>query len=208
MRERNPIDDDLLRRLVAEGLSLKLMRQHFRTSLEMVSRRIRELGLVKPRDLARVERNDRIRAMAADQLTCEAAAALLGLRPRKLRNIALALGVHFQNATPSRSRPRSRKIRIVSVASHPTVASPTSQDAAELLTPPASVAGGVSLLELQPDACKWPIGRDGRGHVFCGEAAQDGRSYCPEHCAHAYVPVQPRVARPPVARPAKLRRAA
>lgn len=37
-------------------------------------------------------------------------------------------------------------------------------------------------------ACKWPIGDPGdEDFHFCGVSAADGRPYCPQHCAIAYV---------------------
>ena len=37
-------------------------------------------------------------------------------------------------------------------------------------------------------ACLWPIGEPGDADFhFCGSAAVDGKPYCPEHCARAYI---------------------
>ena len=36
--------------------------------------------------------------------------------------------------------------------------------------------------------CLWPIGDPGDdGFRFCGEAAEEGKPYCAEHCAKAYL---------------------
>lgn len=54
----------------------------------------------------------------------------------------------------------------------------------------SDAAGGlVSLLDLQPNMCRFPIG-DPRlsGFGFCGAHAQGESPYCPAHRAIAYVP--------------------
>lgn len=39
-----------------------------------------------------------------------------------------------------------------------------------------------------PDICLWPLGDPKESDFrFCGEDQCDGRPYCPEHCARAYV---------------------
>lgn len=42
------------------------------------------------------------------------------------------------------------------------------------------VRDGVPLLELEPNACRWPVGKPGAG-LFCGSAKARGRQYCAEH---------------------------
>jgi GcrA cell cycle regulator len=49
-----------------------------------------------------------------------------------------------------------------------------------------------SLLDLDSAVCRWPFGDPATaGFFFCGAPALTDRPYCPEHCAQAYVPVQP-----------------
>jgi GcrA cell cycle regulator len=49
-----------------------------------------------------------------------------------------------------------------------------------------------SLLDLDRAVCRWPFGDPATaGFFFCGAPALTDRPYCPEHCALAYVPVQP-----------------
>lgn len=47
-----------------------------------------------------------------------------------------------------------------------------------------------SLLDLERDACRWPVATDPEtdGHLFCGDSrARVGGPYCAEHEALAYV---------------------
>lgn len=57
-----------------------------------------------------------------------------------------------------------------------------------LATPPSNVDGYTPydeashrkpLMNLEPGECKWPVGRDHRGHLFCGHEAKG--SYCDHH---------------------------
>jgi GcrA cell cycle regulator len=54
---------------------------------------------------------------------------------------------------------------------------------------PEPVGAQRAILELERDACKWPIGDpvdvDFR---FCGARQRDGASYCEAHCRDAYQP--------------------
>lgn len=38
----------------------------------------------------------------------------------------------------------------------------------------------VSMVDLEHDMCRWPIGVD-RPYLFCGSATESGKSYCPTH---------------------------
>ena len=44
---------------------------------------------------------------------------------------------------------------------------------------------GVSLIELKPGECRWPITRE-PPHLFCGLQVSDNRVYCVWHCRVAY----------------------
>lgn len=46
------------------------------------------------------------------------------------------------------------------------------------------VRDGVPLLDLAPNACRWPVGEPGAG-LFCGHDKAQGRRYCPEHADKA-----------------------
>jgi len=47
----------------------------------------------------------------------------------------------------------------------------------------------IHLAGLETGMCRWPVGEtDGAGYHFCGEAAADGKPYCPTHCDLAYRP--------------------
>lgn len=46
----------------------------------------------------------------------------------------------------------------------------------------------VRIEELTTSMCRWPMGEPGaHGFDFCGRSSVDGRPYCDEHCARAYV---------------------
>ena len=46
----------------------------------------------------------------------------------------------------------------------------------------------VTIYQLSNTNCKWPLGPPlaAPPFLYCGRAAEDGASYCPEHCARAY----------------------
>jgi hypothetical protein len=47
---------------------------------------------------------------------------------------------------------------------------------------PDADVGGVHLLDLREDDCRFPIGETARGHFFCGEPRRDHKTrYCAEH---------------------------
>lgn len=84
---------------------------------------------------------------------------------------------------------------IVSAAPAPVVKTPkpkrTVMQMQEIAIP---TARSVSLADLEPCSCRWPLG-DLRSDdfAFCGAPAAFGKSYCPEHYARS---VTPRVAKP------------
>ncbi|RWC29819.1 MAG: hypothetical protein EOS70_23290 [Mesorhizobium sp.] len=45
----------------------------------------------------------------------------------------------------------------------------------------------VPLESLKPRECRWPVNNAAQGeqHLFCGQATDDERSYCPHHCRRA-----------------------
>jgi GcrA cell cycle regulator len=50
-----------------------------------------------------------------------------------------------------------------------------------------SVARRCSLLELNAESCRWPLGRPGTDDfAFCGNAPVEGLPYCPGHARLAY----------------------
>jgi len=46
-----------------------------------------------------------------------------------------------------------------------------------------------TLMDLQPDSCKWPI-NDGNPFLFCGAPRIDGHPYCDHHVRKAYSPTK------------------
>lgn len=64
-------------------------------------------------------------------------------------------------------------------------------EAAELgasaVNEPLSEARRCSLLELNSESCRWPLGRPGtHDFAFCGNAPVGGLPYCPGHARMAY----------------------
>lgn len=52
---------------------------------------------------------------------------------------------------------------------------------------PVSDARRCSLLELNAESCRWPLGRPGADDfAFCGNAPVEGLPYCPGHARLAY----------------------
>jgi len=51
-----------------------------------------------------------------------------------------------------------------------------------------SIEGGMTLADLTPFSCRWPIGNahDLATFRYCGEAAPCGSSYCKQHARLAY----------------------
>ena len=48
----------------------------------------------------------------------------------------------------------------------------------------------VTLAKLRPGMCSWPVGEPGDAEFhFCGEHAVDGKPYCRDHCAKAYIKI-------------------
>lgn len=46
----------------------------------------------------------------------------------------------------------------------------------------------VTLSKLRPGMCSWPIGEPDQANFhFCGSSSVDGKPYCREHCAKAYI---------------------
>ena len=61
-------------------------------------------------------------------------------------------------------------------------------------TPPPVAAEPAEVLPFHR-SCQWPIGQEGRRHVFCCEpVTRPGRSYCAEHLALALEPIPRRTA--------------
>lgn len=55
-----------------------------------------------------------------------------------------------------------------------------------------SESGGVTLMELTPKMCRWPVGDPRKDDFrFCGDYAEPGKSYCCQHHALAYYRTAP-----------------
>lgn len=46
---------------------------------------------------------------------------------------------------------------------------------------PEQVANPLTLMQLEPDSCRWPVSGEGADTLFCGAKAADGCSYCARH---------------------------
>ena len=54
--------------------------------------------------------------------------------------------------------------------------------------PPKRPVSIVTLDRLKADMCCWPTGEPGQPDFrFCGKEAIEGKPYCAEHCARAYI---------------------
>lgn len=59
--------------------------------------------------------------------------------------------------------------------------------------PAARPAAAPRVVELSSQSCRWPIGHPGDpGFHFCTERAIQGKPYCVEHAAVAYVKAKPK----------------
>lgn len=55
-----------------------------------------------------------------------------------------------------------------------------------------AASGGVTLMELTPHTCRWPVGDPRHDNFrFCGDYAEPGRVYCCQHYALAYYRTSP-----------------
>jgi len=72
--------------------------------------------------------------------------------------------------------------------------------------PPKNVAKRKTLLDLESNDCRWPVGEPRHPDFhFCGKPHAPGRPYCQEHWNMAFQPPRPRNQRPgPIQPPAAL----
>lgn len=107
-----------------------------------------------------------------------------------IRTRVSRIGVSLRNDRPA--KPNS-----ASESSPPTKAQDESGREDPMQRLPSAIIpenGGVTLIELQHDACRWPYGdaRDLDTFRYCGAAAASGRPYCAGHTALAYIPLKKR----------------
>jgi GcrA cell cycle regulator len=99
--------------------------------------------------------------------------AVLGKVFRLRRNGEGGPACQIEQAPRERSAPGRRRSR---------------QPRQRLVAPPPQAAQRLTLLELNNQSCRWPLGRAGR-FFFCGAAEADlqgGIPYCPRHMRRAY----------------------
>lgn len=64
-------------------------------------------------------------------------------------------------------------------------------------TTPKKVAKRKTLLDLESNDCRWPVGEPKHDDFhFCGRPSAAGRPYCQEHWSMAFQPPRPRNQRP------------
>lgn len=96
-----------------------------------------------------------------------------------------------RGGSPRAPRPRrARGPSLPPLACMQHVATPSRCTAEE---PPPVIASRPPTTQLRParlgtNHCCWPLGEPGTpGFRYCDEPNEEGRPYCPEHCARAYV---------------------
>ena len=52
--------------------------------------------------------------------------------------------------------------------------------------PPPMAIRRLSLLDLEPSSCRYPVEGEGEFTLFCGNDAKEGHSYCAYHCGVCY----------------------
>lgn len=133
------------------------------------------------------DRVERLRNMWADGLSCSRiAAALGGVTRNAVIGKASRLGLSSRNRAPrKRLSPRIKRQRpVVPKQSRSGSWAPSSPKAPQWLCEPTATQ--VSLLDLEPHHCRWPISEyDGPVQGFCGARKVPGTSYCATHAAKA-----------------------
>jgi GcrA cell cycle regulator len=72
-------------------------------------------------------------------------------------------------------------------------------------TPPMKAAKRKTLLDLESNDCRWPVGEPRQPDFhFCGKPHAPGRPYCQEHWNMAFQPPRPRNHRPTMQPPTAL----
>jgi GcrA cell cycle regulator len=158
------------------------------------------------------ERVETLKRLWTEGLSASQIAAELG---SVTRNAVIGkvhrLGLSGRAKSPSSSAPRPRKARAHSLlrVSRPTVRGNTAlahafeydiEPEPEVLDNVIPIGQRRTLLELNEDTCRWPIGDPGSSDFFfCGGQATTSLPYCSYHCRVAYQPANVRRdRRPPV----------
>jgi GcrA cell cycle regulator len=125
------------------------------------------------------ERIELLKQLTVEGRSASIIAALLGVTRNavigKWHRLRLSLN---RPPRPRPSRP-PRVPRAPAVIRKPQIAYITS-------LPFESPENPLTLFELEPHHCRWPVGLEGGPHLFCGNTVADGRSYCGRHCKMAH----------------------
>ncbi len=195
---------DKLKKLAEEGLSgsyiAKQLANDFGASVSRnavigkLYRMGRSLGGSRPpRSAGTVRRN---RKISLPKVSSSTAGAIRDLHedgvPR--RQIVARLGVSYgsiaavlgpvtdEEMAAKRARPHLRDVTAKRLAAWMEGSEKTEQT-----TGPTSMSVLVTLQELNPRSCRWPIGNPSSPDFrFCGAYKVDGHSYCSAHCRAAY----------------------
>jgi len=109
---------------------------------------------------------------------------------------ALVMGVAFPPYNGKHAVVRVKAVRQPAIRAGKK-ATPVASPADRMACFDVSPQGGVGLMDLAFDHCRWPLGDpQAEAFYFCGEPRDGGRVYCAAHAALAYVPIQPRVRAP------------
>ena len=139
------------------------------------------------------ERIEQLRSFVATGLTCSQIAAEIGVSRNavigKIHRLGLSSGRPAgapARTCPPRARPprasAQRQLLRLLYADTPYVPG----EAVAAVDPVGSMQR-CSLLELERDNCRWPVGNpDAADFAFCGNAAAAGFSYCAGHARMAY----------------------
>lgn len=138
--------------------------------------------------LGGVTRNAVIGKVHRLNLSGRAKPAATQARPRKTRQPAAAPAVHRSTSAP---RPMVQGNNALKMQPTPAPRRAPVQVPMEDLVVPISLK--VSLLALNDQMCKWPIGDPGsEAFHFCGHRSFNGLPYCEYHSRLAYQPVNDR----------------
>ncbi len=197
-----------LRRMWNAGASRKDIADALRTSDDMVSNWVGKLGLARrprppqpgtwtPHEI------DKLRLLWAQGLTASRISSELSYKHSRNAVIGKVHRLRLPTRltlTGERKRPGPKKGN--PDAFRKSRAKPTELRVVRVKPPrpqevPPPEARMISLMELTPSTCKWPIGHPGEaGFAFCGAGSFPSLPYCEHHARLAYMPPKERAERP------------
>jgi GcrA cell cycle regulator len=136
-------------------------------------------------------------AKIAERLGCTRNAVIGQVNRMGLTRVKMTAEVERRTDPPKPRRPRDRLRRPPTAIPVDPAPIPTPDPIEEILAPLPEAPetpepnGRPTLVELGPGDCRWPMNNPpmlGR-FVFCGDPAQTGKPYCPNHCKLSYTPL-------------------